>query len=314
MGRSVVTYGTRPLRVNGVWLVALAAAMWGMESVVRLPLLQSLSSIQVVFLEHMLLSLYAMPVLWAYRRELYGLNGKQWFSLLYIAWGGSGLATLLFTSAFVYGNPSVVMLLQKVQPIVVIVMARWLLRERLPKGFAVDLLIALFGLYLLVFGWKSPMAIPGGDGSALWGAWLSIGAAVLWGGSTVFGSYLLRAMRFETLTGARFFFTLPFVGVILWQADPNWPQMFETASAPHHVAPLLVMVLFPGLLSLLLYYRGLAVTKASYATLAELTFPAAGVLINWMFLGTAISLSEAIGFAIIWMVVYRLARRREREK
>ena len=55
----------------------------------------------------------------------------------------------------------------------------------------------------------------------------------------------------------------------------------------------------PGLVALLLYYRGLSGTKASYATLAEISFPASAVVLNWAFLGVAVSTNQILGFALL---------------
>src|SRR5207247_10494247 len=45
----------------------------------------------------------------------------------------------------------------------------------------------------------------------------------------------------------------------------------------------LALALIPGLFPMLLYYRGLASTPASLATLAELAFPITGILVNLYF-------------------------------
>ena len=62
----------------------------------------------------------------------------------------------------------------------------------------------------------------------------------------------------------------------------------------------------PGLLGLLLYYRGLSGTRASYATLAELAFPATAVVLNWAFLGVGVSTNQVLGFILLWGAVFVL--------
>ena len=61
-----------------------------------------------------------------------------------------------------------------------------------------------------------------------------------------------------------------------------------------------LLALVPGLIALLLYYRGLSGTKASYATLAEISFPASAVILNWVFLGAGVSANQILGFALLW--------------
>jgi drug/metabolite transporter (DMT)-like permease len=64
----------------------------------------------------------------------------------------------------------------------------------------------------------------------------------------------------------------------------------------------------PGLLGLLVYYRGLRYTRASLAALAELSFPATAALLNWIFLGTRITAIQAGGFLLVWLVIVYLDR------
>ncbi|MGZ4135724.1 MAG: DMT family transporter [Tumebacillaceae bacterium] len=297
-------------RLNGIWLVAIGAALWGTDSVLRMPLLQTFSAVEIVLLEHLLLAIYAIPVLWLNRHQLRGLTYKQWGAILFISWGGSGIATSLFTEAFAYGNPNVVLLLQKLQPLIVFLMARTMLKEKLPRHFGWYLLIALLGTYLLTFGFSTPFS--GGGRSESTAALLAIGAAALWGGSTVMGRILLDKMTFETVTGARFLFALPFMAVVVLNSGSNFGHLFSEFAAWKPFGLVFLQALLPGLISLLLYYRGLSTTKASYATLAELAFPAAGVLLNWAFFQQTLTAGQFTGFVIIWLIVFRLATDKQR--
>ncbi len=48
---------------------------------------------------------------------------------------------------------------------------------------------------------------------------------------------------------------------------------------------LVLLAVFPGLVALLLYYRGLRTTPAPVATFAELAFPATALMVNYFYLG-----------------------------
>nr|WP_236587881.1 DMT family transporter [Tumebacillus amylolyticus] len=298
---------------NGVWLIALGAALWGTDSVLRQPLLSYLSATQIVLLEHLLLAVYAIPVLWINRKQLRGLSLKEWGAILFISWGGSALATVLFTAAFGLGNASVVLLLQKLQPVFVFLLARVVLGERLTRGFGWYVLIALAGTYLLTFGFAMPYGNQGAN--EMLASVFAIGAAVLWGGSTVMGRLLLNKMSFETVTGARFLFALPLLALLValnGTEGVNHISMWSNFGTLLVFGMILLQALLPGLISLLLYYRGLSKTPASYATLAELAFPAAGLTLNWLFLKQGFTLGQFIGFAVVWVVVFQIARLQDR--
>ncbi len=68
----------------------------------------------------------------------------------------------------------------------------------------------------------------------------------------------------------------------------------------------MLLALIPGLLGLLLYYRGLSSTRASQATLAELAFPATAVALNWALLGVGVNAGQVVGFVLLWSAIYTL--------
>jgi drug/metabolite transporter, DME family len=70
---------------------------------------------------------------------------------------------------------------------------------------------------------------------------------------------------------------------------------------------IVLLALIPGLVALLLFYRGLTATRASYATLAELTFPATAVILNWSFLGIEVSANQILGIFLLWGSVFILS-------
>lgn len=298
-------------RNGGVWLVALGAALWGTNSILRVEMLHTFTSSQIVFLEHLLLAVYALPVLIFARRQLARLTAKEWGAILFLSWGGSGLATILFTASFQYGHPNLVLLLQKVQPVFVLLIARVMLKELLPRRFGGYLLIAMIGTYLVTYGCTLPWAdFTDANGMA---AMLALGAALLWGGSTVMGRLVLDKMSFETLTAARFLFALPFLYAVVVISGEAVPLMWNALGDLDTLGNLVLQALLPGLFSLLLYYRGLSTTTASYATVAELAFPATGLLLNWIALGAVLTAGQAIGFLVIWWAIYQLGKGNERE-
>jgi drug/metabolite transporter (DMT)-like permease len=262
--------------------------------------------------EHLVLALYAVPaVVWGWR-EVVTLDASRWGALIVIGWGGSAVATILFTTglfaAFEAGAGSVntVLLLQQTQPLFAIAAAAVVLGERLTVLYAPIFATAVLGAYLLTFG--DLIGEPGGllapftqVGRARLGfALAALGAAALWGTSTAMGRYLGGWLSFPTLTGARFLTALPLLLVWAAVAVPGAAESFAAGLAEPQVARNLVLLaLFPGLLGLLVYYRGLRSTPASYATLAELAYPATGVTLNWLLLGQPLTVAQGIGVAFV---------------
>ena len=293
----------------GILLVALGAALWGTDAVLRVPLLEVMSPPAIVLSEHLVLLLYSVPAValgWSF---FAGLRASQWIALLVIAWGGSALATVLFTAAFASGNPTTVILLQKTQPLFAIALAHVLLQERLRRVYWPCFVVAVLGAYLISFdGLIEPFEALG-SAQALPAA-LTLGAAILWGSSTALGRFVLRDMPFHTLTGARLLLAVPVLLVVVLAQGALGEMGAGLAGEPARVV---LLALVPGLLALLLYYRGLSGTKASYATLAEISFPASAVALNWIFLGVAVSTNQVIGFVFLWGAILTLGHLNARD-
>lgn len=291
---------------SGFWLVVLGAALWGVDPLFRLILLKSITSAQLVLLEHILIALCVAPVLWKNRKELKAVGWKQAGALLFISWGGSAIATILFTLGLAHGNANAVLLLQKLQPLFAIIMARFLLKETLPRHFSALFIVALAGTYLLTFGFEIPLGH--WNDFVQVGSLLSLGAAALWGGSTVMGRMMVGLMKYETVTSLRFILALPLLLTITWNEGAAWHLPGDGAGIAAFSLNLVGQALLPGLLSLLVYYKGLTTTKASVATLAELSFPMVGVLINWIAFQQVITLAQAFGFILIWAALFVISK------
>ena len=307
-GHQRIGEAVRHAPLAGVALVAAGAALWGVDGVLRQPLVDftepgAWSSWTIVLYEHLILTAIVAPLLIRRWRGLRGLDGPGWASLLVIAWGGSALATLAFTEAFRYGNPNVVVLLQKTQPLWAIGVAVLVVRERPRPGLAWLLLPAAAGTYLLSFGTASPGdAFSGGEGKA---AVLALTAAGLWGSATAFGRRALRTLDVPLLTAARFSLALPLLFAI---------AAIKGAVGPPGAAPagdwlrLPLIALGPGLVAMLLYYRGLRSTPAPVATIAELAFPATALVVNYLFLDATISFSQLVGLIVLGVTISLLHR------
>lgn len=299
------------LRVSGtqkrVWFVAMGAALWGIVPPFRALILKSITSMQFVLVEHLMLALYAIPILWIQRKQLRRCTWNHILALLFISWGGSVWATIMFTEAYAHGNPNGVLLLQKLQPLFALIMARFILKEKLPGHFLPLLLMALVGAYLLTLQDNTSWEFPFHHYNEIMGmgSLLALGAAILWGCSTVIGRFLLRTMDYETVTSLRFLLAVPLLVVLTMVEASGWSNpLSEWRTLTFHIFLQALLVL----IGILLYYRGLSRTKASYATLAELSLPIAGLFTNWIVLGEGVTGAQITGFLLIWIVLYRISK------
>src|SRR5215212_589280 len=91
--------------VPGVVLVSVAAALWGTDALFRRPLAHSTSAATIVFGEHVVLVLITLPLIVPAMRALFGAGTRYVLAGIAIGAGASAVATILFTQAFVQGDP-----------------------------------------------------------------------------------------------------------------------------------------------------------------------------------------------------------------
>jgi drug/metabolite transporter (DMT)-like permease len=288
---------------NGVVWVALGASLWGFDAVLRQPLTDTLASSTIVFYEHLVLAAALLPAAVLQRRRWRAFRLTQWIAVLWISWGGSALGTLCYTQAIKLGNPTAVVFLQKLQPLIAVLLARLWLRETQPlRGrFWVSLGVAMGAALLISVGGGSDWTLQGDPfrASSFW----ALAAAAIWGSCTVAGRYLLPGVSPLLLTSLRILLALPLLSVLVLAGSPSSPSVSLPTVEAGDILSLLLLALVPGFLGLFVYYRGLHRTPASLATLAELCFPAAAAVLNWVFLGTEVTPVQLIGVGLLWAAV-----------
>jgi drug/metabolite transporter (DMT)-like permease len=278
--------------VPGVVLIAAAAAMWGTDALFRKPLAESTSAGTIVFGEHVVLVLLTLPLIVPAMRALFAAGTRYVLAGIAIGAGASAVATILFTQAFVRGDPITPVVLQKVQPLIVIAAARVMLGEQPRRGFVWFVIPALLGVWLIAF--PQPFDV---HASGLEPIALALGAAVLWGLGTVFGRYLSRRLHFEYVVTVRFSFGLVASAIML-------PILGAPAFASaHDTLWIAYLALVTGAAALSLYYIGLQRTPAMLASIAELAYPVTAVIVGYIAFGATLRWTQWLGVIVTVGVV-----------
>jgi drug/metabolite transporter (DMT)-like permease len=284
----------RPTTV-GVIAVAVAAGLWGTDALLRRPLAQATEPATIVFGEHVVLVLVLLPIILTALPALWRAGPRYVAAGAVVGAGSSALATILFTEAFVQGDPVTPVVLQKVQPLVAVLLAAAMLGERPRPRFGIFLLGGLAGVWLMAFPRPLDISLHG-KAPVIY----ALAAACLWALGTVLGRFLTLKLPFQQVTAVRFAFGLPAaLAAVLVLGAPlaaSWHDTFFIA----------LLALVTGLVALLLYYYGLQRTPASVAAIAELTFPIVAIAVGYFAFDTTLTTSQLAGVALTSFVVMLL--------
>ncbi len=293
-------------KIIGALAICFAATLWGLDGVVLTPNLYNLNVGLVVFLLHaipfILLSFFLS-------KQLHNLKKLSWgdiinFSLVAVLGGALGTIAIVKALFLVhFEHLSVVILLQKLQPIFAITLAAILLREKLTSKFLFWAGAAILASYILTFGLHFPN-FNTGDNTHLAAMWALL-AAFCFGSATVFGKKVLRKYSFQTCTYFRFAFTTVFMlAYVLYTGQ--WLGLREVT--PLNWTFLIIIALTTGSGAIFIYYYGLKRVRAMTATICELAFPVSAITFDHIFYGTRLSGLQWIAAGIIIIAIIRITQ------
>ena len=258
--------------------VIVGAGLWASDTLFRHPMLQQISPLTLVFLEHVFAVLITGVWVLAFQRKNLWLGWKGMAGAFFIGAFGSAIATLLFTASFQYINPSVTILLQKIQPFVVILLSSIFLGEKLTPRYWKWAIFAMLCAFFVSFptGVHLDQFTQGGTIGVIF----ALAAAWFWALSTLSGKIVLKTAPSAALSFWRFFFGLVVLSGFVFLNTRAKIELPFVAQDPSILKSIFLMALIPGFLGVTLYYRGLAKVPASVATVLELIYPVTALWIN----------------------------------
>ena len=292
--------------ITGSIAIGIAAILWGLDGVVLTPRLYNLPVEFVVFILHALPFLLMNIFLYKQYSYLKVFSLKDVSVLLLVALLGGSIGTIAIVKALFLVNfqeLSVVVLLQKLQPIFAISLAAILLKEKLTKNFGIWAIVATLAGYTLAFGFHLPNMQA--DSNSVLASLYALLAAISFGGSTVFGKKALAKYSFKTITFYRYGFAsvmMFFLVLILGQI--NQFQFVTNQNAVFFV----VISLTTGSGAIFLYYIGLNNVKAMVATMVELLFPISSVLFDYWINKNTLSPVQWVSAAVMIFAIVNLNR------
>lgn len=293
--------------LKGALFVCLAAAMWGFDGVVLTPRLFHLNVPFVVFILHFIPFVGMSLILGKDEiKNIKNISYTDLFLFFCIALFGGSLGTLSIVKALFLVNfkhLTVVTLLQKLQPIFAIILARILLGEKLKKDYLLWGTIALIGGYFLTFQFTLPEINVGENLTKA--ALYSILAAFSFGSATVFGKKILKNSSFKTAIYLRYSMTSLIMFIITFFSGGF--VAFKTVTANEWVI-FFIIAATTGSGAIMLYYLGLRHITAKVSTICELCFPLSSVIFDYIFNGHLLSPIQIISAILMLTSIIKISK------
>jgi len=197
---------------------------------------------------------------------------------------------------------SIVLLLQKLQPIFVILLAIVILKEKTGKNFALWATIGVIASYFLTFGFNLPNV--NADKNTIIAALLAVLAAFSFAVGTVFGKKIATKLDFVTVTYYRYGITslLMFFYLIF-----NYPKLLLILNLSSKIWMIFwIIPLTTGIGAMFLYFYGLKNVNATVSTICELFFPISALFLDYLVNGIILSPIQIISAAVMIFAVTML--------
>lgn len=293
--------------ITGALAIILAALFWSIDGLFIRPQFYILPAELVVFCEHALGFIILAPFIYSNWSKIKSLSYKSWGAVVWVSLFGGLLGTIMITKAFfaAMGGETTfatVVILQKLQPIFALFLARMILKEKLPKRFYFWTALAILASYFIAFA-KTGLNILQID----WlhnAAFFSFLAAFAFGSSTVFGKRITNHLDYKAVAALRFGVTT-ILGLGLILVDGAILQFNQISSVQWGLLALIVLTSGAG--AMFIYYFGLRRVSASAATILELFWPFSALILDYVFNKNYLNIVQVLAALVLLVAFFKIS-------
>ncbi len=267
--------------ILGAGAVIFASIMWGFDGVVLTPRLYNLDVVFVVFMLHAIPFAIMNGFFFNQYKYLARFTFADFTILLLISLLGGILGTIAIVKALFlvdFQHLTVVVLLQKLQPVFSIILASIILKERLRKRFMIWATLAIVASYFLVFGWALPKI--SAQHNTIAASLYALLAAFSFGSSTVLSKKILIRYSFTTATFYRYGLAALILLVAVLMSGIFQSQLPQVTF--NNWVFFIIIGITTGSGAIFLYYFGLFRIRAMVATICELFFPISAIFFDYV--------------------------------
>lgn len=290
---------------SGAFPILIASLLWGLGYFLRKLIVRDIHPLILTFFTALIVSLTIIIFKHHNPQKIIEIFRNHPWHYIALSIFGTVLGTTFMFVSLRLLDLSIVALLEKLQPIFILILASVLLREKFKKSLIPYVMLAIISSYFI--STKTPFALNFSN-SELIGIFAIILTAICWAISSIIGKRLADDKKYTTdITLMRFgIASIILLPVFLFKNQLNLLVIYSFS--------LMSIVIFSAIictaLAYNLYYSGLKYTKVSTAGFLELITPVFSILLGISFLKESLVITQIIFIPILLFSVYKIGIQR----
>lgn len=300
-------------KIHPAFVIIFACFLWATDIFVRYPVTLELESQHIIFFENLIGLLVFLPFLTKVRvKEIKSITKKELLLVGFLALFGSTLAGYFFNISIQQASPNTFAFLQVFQPLFVVLLASYFLKEK------VDQLFVVWGMWIIL----SALIIQSNEielGTILKdftqqpsAILMGLSAMLIWGACTIVGKILLENNSPYKIFMWRWILSTTFTGIIFLSSMRQFN--FEVLLNLQFVFRVLFIGIICGSLAMWFYYHGLKKLKASTTAFVELAYPVFGMVFASFQTFGKLSFLQLLGLISLIFAVFIMVTNSEKEE
>lgn len=282
----------------GSLYLSLAASIWGGMYVVVKVVVDTVPPLELVWLRYMI-AIIALVIIGTITKQSWRIDKRDWLLIFMIGFIGNTISIVAQEIGTMLSTAQMGAIITATTPAFMVVFARFILKEKITLKKAVSIILATFGVYMIVGSARI-------DSSHQLGGVALLIAALTW---SLMSVLIKRVPEQYSQIVVTSYGTLVAIIVLTPLAIPRLLKLdFHVMLEPSILGGLLYLGVISTACGFLLWNRGLQMLNAASGGLFFFFQPIVGTFLGWLLLGEQIGVSFWIGTILIFSGVLLVIR------
>ncbi|MCL1699713.1 DMT family transporter [Lysinibacillus sp. Bpr_S20] len=282
----------------GSLYLSLAASIWGGMYVVVKVVVDTVPPLELVWLRYMI-AIIALVIIGTITKQSWRIDKRDWLLIFMIGFIGNTISIVAQEIGTMLSTAQMGAIITATTPAFMVVFARFILKEKITLKKAVSIILATFGVYMIVGSARI-------DSSYQLGGVALLIAALTW---SLMSVLIKRVPEQYSQIVVTSYGTLVAIIVLTPLAIPRLLKLdFHIMLEPSILGGLLYLGVISTACGFLLWNRGLQMLNAASGGLFFFFQPIVGTFLGWLLLGEQIGVPFWIGTILIFSGVLLVIR------